>query len=399
MEELKKMIETLQAAFAEFKRLNDERIKQLETKGSVDPLLEKSVDKANTDITRLEGEVKAMQTAMARRGTEGSEKSESEKARELQTKAFNKLVRKGEDRLSPEEMKTLSTVNDAEGGYLVPEQMESGIIRSAAQVNAVRGLVNVRQISQGNSLEQLRRTAGVTGAWAAELASNPSAETPNLGMLKIEAEEMRVLVKATPNLLEDAAFNVEGWIADEAGEAFGNLEGAAFLSGSGVGKPKGMLSYASGTGDNQVEQVVSGTAATIADSDGQANGLITMQHKLKAIYAGNAKWLMNRLTVGSVRKLKDAQKQYIWSPGLGGQPPTILGHQYIEDDSMPVEGAGNLVAVFGDFKKFYKVVDKIGIAITRDPYSSKPQIEFLFRKRTGGAVEIFEAAKILKCST
>lgn len=399
MDEIKKALEALQVAFNEFKSLNDQRLKQIESKGSADPVLEKSVEKANAEITRLEGEVKKMQTAMARTSTAEGSRDEKSVAAQARKESFAKLIRKGEGSLSPEELKTLSTVDDSQGGYFVPSEMAQEILRGLPAVNAFRGLASVRSISQGNTLEMPRRVSGVTGSWAAELASNPSATNPTTGLLRITAEEMRVLMKATPNMLEDAGFDIEGWLRDEAVEAFANLEGAAFITGNGVGKPMGIMSYASGTGDGQIEQVVSGSAATIADADGQANGLISMVHKLKAAYAKNAKFVLSRATVGSIRKLKDTNKQYIWQPGLGGNPPTILGYGYEEDDNVAVEAANALVVAFGDFKRAYQIVDKVGLAITRDPYSAKPLVEFLFRKRVGGQVMIHEAIKILKCST
>jgi HK97 family phage major capsid protein len=399
VEELKKLVEELQKAFSEFKSANDQRLKQIETKGHVDPVLDQKVDKANADISRIEQEMKAVQTAMNRKAATTTEKEDKSLEHRAQTAAFNKFVRKGEHSLSPEEVKLLSTQDDSNGGYLVDHEMEQGIIRSAQAVNAIRGLANVRTISKGSSLEERRRTAGVSATRVGETGSNPAASNPTFGMLKIDAPEMRFLGQATAAMLEDSAFNVEQMLADEAGEAFGNKEGAEFVSGNGVTQAQGFTTLASGTGDGQVEQVVSGTAATVADADGQANGLVTMQHSLKAVYAKNAAWVLNRQTTGSIRKMKDSQKNYIWSPGLAGNPPTILNLPYAEDDNMAVEGAGNLVIALADWKRAYKIVDRLGIAVTRDPFSSKPDVQFLFRKRVGGGVEIFEAIKLLKCST
>jgi HK97 family phage major capsid protein len=399
--ELKEMIESLQRAFEQFKQANDQRIKQVESKGHSDPLLEEKVNKANADISRLEGEIKGAMTAMSRMNA-GSVTADAdvEKAKmvEARKKAFDKLVRKGENTLSPDEMKTLSTNNDANGGYLVTPEVEAGIIRNLANINAVRGLANVRTLSRSNELQQRRRTAGISATWVGEGQGKPAATNPTYGMLRIMAQETEVDVVATAQMLEDSDFDVEGFLSLEAAEAFANAEGDAFLNGTGAAKPRGILTYAAGTADGQVEQVVSGTAATIADATGQANGIIDLVHKVKAAYAKNGKFLVNRLTTGSVRKLKDNNKQYIWAPGIGDHPPTILGYEYVEDDNMPVEGANNLVAVFGDFQKGYKIVDKKGFVIVRDPFSSKPDVEFLFRRRVGGDVEIFEALKILKCS-
>lgn len=399
MEELKKMLEQLARAHEEFKKANDERLAQIEKKGHADPIIEAKVNKANDDLDRLSKSVEEMKTAIARMTAVNTEpqttKEKSEREVVARKAAFEKMLRKGEQALTAEEFKTLSVSDDANGGYLVPVEMESEILRNLASQNAVRGLADIMTLSKGNVLEQPRRTAGITASWTAELAANPSATNPTFGMLRIPAEEMRVLVKATAQMLEDSAYNVDAFVQSEAVEAFANLEGDAFIDGNGVGKPKGVLSYPAGTSDGQVEQIVTGSAAAVT-----ADGLISLAYGLKAAYAKNATWIMNRATVKSIRKLKDSQGQYLWQPGLaGGSPATILDRPYVEDDNMPVEGANNLVAVLADFKKFYKIVDKAGLAITRDPYSSKPSVEFLFRRRVGGGVEIFEAGKILKCST
>jgi HK97 family phage major capsid protein len=425
VDELKKLLESLQRAFEEFKSANDQRIKQLEAKGHADPLLEQKVNKANDDIGRITAaieEVKAqkaaieeIKTALARPGMGSPALSgkEEEAQRVLQTKqAFVKALRYGRgslspeekamfsvSHLSPEERKILSVSDDPNGGYLIPVSIEQEILRNLANINAVRGLADVRQITVGNTFEQRRRTAGITATRTGERGANPASGNPTFGMLKIEAQEYRALCDATSQEIEDAAYDIEGLVQGEASEAFANAEGDDFLNGNGVNRPRGMLSYPTGTSDGQVEQVVSGTAAAIADTDGQSNGLLTMMYKLKAAYAKNGSFLLNRLTTGALRKLKDSQKNYIWQPGLGSEPPTVFGRPYYEDDNMPVEGANNLVIIFGDFKKFYKVVDKMGISVTRDPFTAKPDVQWLFRKRTGGDVSIFEAAKILKCST
>lgn len=411
--ELQKKIDELGSAFEQFKKSNDEALEQLKKNGAVDPVLKGAVDKANSDIDRickerdsLVKEIEGIKTAMNRPGFGAPAKTETEEKAShlaLQKKAFDKLLRKGEHALSPDEQKLLSVSDDSQGGYLVPREIEKTIIRNLANINVLRQLADVRQISVGNSFEQPRRTAGITATNSSETSSNPSAGNPTYGMLRIVAEEARALLKATPNMLEDPAFDIEAILNDEAVEAFSNLDGSNLMTGNGVGKPRGLMSYPSGTGDGQIEQIASGSAATIPDTDGGANGIVSMVFKLKAAYAKNAAFLLNRATTGSIRKLKDANKNYIWSPGygqgLGATPPTIMGYPYFEDDNVAVEGASNLVMAFGDFKRAYKVVDKIGIAVTRDPFSSKPNIEWLFRKRTGGAVEIFEAVKLLYCHT
>jgi HK97 family phage major capsid protein len=167
------------------------------------------------------------------------------------------------------------------------------------------------------------------------------------------------------------------------------------VSGNGVGKPEGFLTAAGVTGNN------SGSATTIADADGQANGLLTLKYGLKTAYARNAVWALNRTTMGSVRKLKDADKGYIWQPGIGaGAPNTIDGDPYVEVPDMPNEGAGLTPIAYGDFARGYTLVDRIQMEMLRDPYTQATggNVRFIFRRRLGGQVTLAEAIRKLTCA-
>ena len=141
---------------------------------------------------------------------------------------------------------------------------------------------------------------------------------------------------------------------------------------------------------------------TIADVNGQADGLLTLKYALKSGYARNAKWSLNRTTMGSVRKLKDNNRQYIWMPGLAqGQPNTIDGDPYVETPDMPNEGANTFPIAYGDFARAYTMVDRIVMSMLRDPFTqaTSGNIRFLFYRRIGGQVVLAEAIRKLKCST
>jgi HK97 family phage major capsid protein len=189
--------------------------------------------------------------------------------------------------------------------------------------------------------------------------------------------------------------NVEAWIAEKVSDKFARTEATSFISGNGVGKPRGILTYASGTSFNQVEQVVSGSAALLLP-----DGLISLVYALKAPYKVGAQFLMKRATVSAIRKFKDTTNQYLWQPSVqAGQPDSLLGFPIMEADDMEAVAANALAVAFGNFKAAYQIVDRIGIRTLRDPYSSKPYVEFYTTKRVGGGVKNFEAFKIQKCST
>jgi len=205
--------------------------------------------------------------------------------------------------------------------------------------------------------------------------------------------------KASQKLLDDAFVNVEAWLAEKVGEKFARTEATAFVSGDGVNKPRGILTYTAGDGFEMIEQIVSGAAADISAAN-TADGLINLVMSLKAPYKAGAAFLMERATVKAVRKLKDTQGQYFWQPSLtAGNPDMIMGFPVYEADDMETIGANALPIAFGNFKVGYQIVDRFGIRTLRDPYSAKPYVEFYTTKRVGGGVKNFEAIKLLKCST
>ena len=244
--------------------------------------------------------------------------------------------------------------------------------------------------------KQTGGTGQFAAVWVAEQGTRSETTGLAYGLHEIPTHELYALVDISQQMLEDTAFDMEEEIRMESVEQFSVAEGAAVVSGTGVGKPEGFMTNA------DVSSTNSGSAATIADSDGQANGLITLKHAIKTAYARNAKWALNRTTLGSVRKLKDADKNYIWMPGIqNGAPNTIDGDPYVEVPDMPSEGSNTYPIAYGDFTRAYVLVDRIQMALLRDPYTqaTSGNIRFIMRKRLGGQVVLAEAIRKLKCST
>jgi HK97 family phage major capsid protein len=199
-------------------------------------------------------------------------------------------------------------------------------------------------------------------------------------------------ILATQKLLEDSSINIENWIATKTGERFGRLEGAAFITGDGIGKPRGILTYANGTAWGQIEQVNMGAAAALT-----ADGFIDVKYRLREYYIERASaWLMNRTTVAAAMKLKDGAGDYIWKPSLIASDPisSILGIPVRMSTTMPAVAANALSVALGDWRSAYMIVDRLGITVQRDPYTSKPFVEFYIRKRCGADVLNFDALKI-----
>jgi HK97 family phage major capsid protein len=203
-------------------------------------------------------------------------------------------------------------------------------------------------------------------------------------------------------MLDDASMNVESWLADEVAVEFSEQEGDALINGNGVAKPRGILSYDMVANASyawgKTGFIKTGAAADFATT-APADNLIDLIHSLKRGYRQNGSFVLNDLTVAKIRKFKDVDGQYLWQPSLQlGQPSTLLGYPAETDDNMPDVGAGTFPVAFGDFKRAYLVIDRIGIRVLRDPFTSKPNVLFYTTKRVGGGIQNFEAIKFLKCA-
>lgn len=423
--ELATAITPVMTAFEEFKKTNDARLSEIEKKGVADPVtvdklakIETSLgnyENINQKLTTLGNQQKAMQDVIDRTEIilgrlpklDGGRRTDSE----VKTMANDwaiAVVRAnavGVVNLSADEQKVLSDVTaefkalnigtDTAGGYLAPVEYVREIIKGVTELSPARSIVRVRQTA-GKGIQIPKRT----GQFAARRVGEQETKTETTGLAygleELNAPEMYALIDISNQMLEDSAFDMEAEIREEASEQFAVKEGQEVVSGTGVGQCEGYLTNGS-IGEN-----TSGTAATIADVDGQANGLITLFHSLKTAYSKNASWTLNRVTLGSVRKLKDAQKQYVWMPGIAqGIPNSILGAPYVEMPDMPNEGAGTYPIAFGDFRRGYTLVDRIAMEMLRDPYTQATggNIRFIFRRRVGGQVTLAEAIRKLKCST
>jgi HK97 family phage major capsid protein len=386
--EIEKKIDAVASSFEEFKKLNDKQLAEIKAKGFASAETVEKVEKANAEITLLSDQVKAMQTAMNRKTVGASDEVATGSSPELR-KAFNAYVRKGVDT----EFKALSVQSDPDGGFLVMPEMASEIVKKVFESSPIRSIASVQSISS-DSLEMIQDTDEMASGWVGEVAARPATNTAQIKKIIIPVHELYANPLASQKLLDDANVNVEAWIAEKVAEKFGRDEATAFVVGNGVGKPRGFMDYAAGTGFGQIEQVVSGSAALLT-----ADGLISLFYALKAPYQANATWLMKRATVAAVRKFKDLQNQYLWQPSLQvGSPEMFLGRPLMQADDIAAEGANALAVAVGDFKAGYQIVDRFGIRVLRDPYSSKPYVAFYTTKRVGGDVKNFEAIKIGKCS-
>lgn len=385
---MEEKLQQLSEAFAEFKRQNDARIKEVETKGSASGERIAKVDQLNETISKLEGEIKSIQTAMNRSGQDGFNQNPQNEREEKHAKLIEAYLRKGANEL---ELKAMSVDSDEDGGYLVNPATSSEIIKKVYDSSPMRQLASVQTIST-DALEILEDLDEVGSGWVGETQSRNETGTPKLKKIVIPVHELFSQPKATQKLLDDAAVNIEAWLAEKVSEKFARDEATAFMTGDGVLKPKGILAYEAGTGFNQLEQIT--TAASLAIS---GDDLIDLVYALKGDYKNGAAFMAKREVIKTFRKLKDTQGRYLWEPGLNGAAQsTLLGHNVYEANDMQAMTANGLAVAFGNFKAGYQIVDRVGIRVIRDIYTAKPHVLFYTTKRVGGAVKNFEAIKLLK---
>ncbi len=394
IQDVKQVAEELGAKFDEFKQKNDKRVEALEAeKGK----LVEQVETLNEKLGQLDDMKSALEKELAgmkRPDGTGTKAASEHKA------AFMQFVRKGIDTgLGELQAKALQIGVDADGGYAVPEELDRNIIELLRDESPMRQVCN--QIFVGTpDYKRLANLGGAGSGWVGETAPRPETSTPTLAQISAVMGELYANPQATQTSLDDMFFDVEGWLNSEVGREFSEKEGAAFLLGDGANKPKGLLAYPFAVAGDKtrpygtLQRLVSGNAGAFS-----GDNLIDLVQAVKAGYRRAGTWMMNNLTVAYVRKLKDSEGNYLWRPGLEvGQPSSLLGYGITENEDMPDIAADANALAFGDFKRAYTIVDRIGTRVLRDPYTNKPYVGFYTTKRVGGMLVDSQAVKVLTLS-
>ncbi|WP_279477816.1 phage major capsid protein [Aureimonas sp. SK2] len=387
----------LMGAFEAFREANEERVAKLEKRMSADVLIGEKADRISKAMDEHERRLERLVLKGMRPPAGGGETASGEPSEHRS--AFEAYVRGGDEtRLRRLEEKAMSGLVGADGGFLVPAETETEIGRRLAAVSPIRGIASVRTVSSA----VLRKPFAVNGAqtgWVGQTDARPQTSAPELAELSFPTMELYAMPAATNALLDDAAVNIDAWIGEEVEQAFAAQEGAAFVTGDGVSKPKGFMTYPT------VEETAFawgsvGTVSTGANggflAGAAGDALIDLIYALKAGYRQNASFVMNRRTQSAVRKLKDGDGNYLWAPPSAvGARATLMGFPVVEAEAMPDIETGAKAIAFGDFGRFYLVVDRQGVRVLRDPYSAKPYVLFYTTKRVGGGIQDFDAAKLL----
>jgi HK97 family phage major capsid protein len=384
-------------AFEAFKDANDERLDRRDT----DVVLEEKLARIGATIDAQARRIDEI-TLKAARPALGQESNVARvRAGAPEHKAaFDAYVRTGEaGGLRALEVKAMSIGSNADGGYLVPPEIEATIGQRLTAISPIRGIAGQRTISS-NIYKKPFMTAGPAVGWVGETDARTQTASPTLDELSFPAMELYAMPAATANLLEDSAVNIDQWIAQEVEQVFAAQEGTAFVTGDGNNKPKGFLSYTAVDNGSwswgNIGYVASGAAGAFAGSN-PSDALIDLVYAVKAGYRQNGMFVMNRKTQSALRKFKDTTGQYLWQPpAIAGGKASLMTFPVIEAEDMPDIAANSLSIAFGDFNRGYLVVDRAGVSVLRDPYTAKPYVLFYTTKRVGGGVQDFDAIKVMK---
>lgn len=430
MSDLKKVIEDQGTAFEEFKRVHKQLLEAKADGKSVTDLEAKleRINDAMSDFSQRKAELDAA-LALATRPAAEAKAAENVAAETSQFNlhrksfggrfiddvsqegygqykgAFWSFLRKGNlDALSDVERKALVAGTDADGGYLLPPPTVGAIVRKLFEISPMRQFATVQPVST-DALEGMNDLDEASAGWVGELGTRNDTNTPTVGKYRLEAHEMYAMPKASQKLLDDAAVDVEAWLANKVSDKFARVENTAFFSGTGVGQPRGFTTYpTAATADasrawGTLEHVKTGANGDFAGSS-PADPLFDLIAAFKTAKLSGARWLTNRAVVAKIRKFKEATTNaYMWQPGLtAGQPDMLLGFPVSIAQEMPALATGSLSLALGNFRDAYLILDRIGIRTLRDPYTDKPYIKFYSTKRVGGGVVDFEALKFMQFS-
>lgn len=427
--ELKTKLDEMGRAWTDFQDAHKTLKKEIETLGTKDAVLEEHIKKASEKVAEIHAELTSkfedIATKLNRISTVDPDEEKSERKAKKQAKKFarmalslkgqlrgsaevtpemvkefeycssekfaNLYIRKGKEFFGPEEQKALSVGTDLDGGFFVRPVWSNRIITKIFESSPIRQLATVETVT-GPELKYPTDVGEADCGWVAETQSRAVTATPPVQEKSIVAHELYALPKATQSILEDAGVDVEAWLMDKVANKFARTEATAFVTGDGVGKPRGILTYPNGQQWGQIQQVGTGTSGQFT-----VTGLTNMIGQLKEVYHANARWLFRRESIPSIMLLQDGAGRYIFQPifTLGYNNTPLLGYPITYAHDLPLSGAGAMAGVFGDLRAAYTIVDRLGITMLRDPYLYKPFIGFYTRKRVGGDVLNFEAYKIL----
>jgi HK97 family phage major capsid protein len=356
-------------------------------------------DKAEADIAALRGDVDEVKSrldkvarAASRPAIGGAQASDGP-----EVKGFvDGYLRRGRE----VELKSISGVNPADGGYAVPRRIDAMIATQLLDTSPIRAIAQVVQTGTAG-YRKLVATGGTASGWVSETAPRPETASTKFAEIAPPSGDLYANPAASQAMLDDAAFDIETWLANEIALEFARAEGSAFVNGTGTNQPEGFLTAPKATAEDGVRTF--GTLQYLGSGNATGLGtaldakLIDLIHSLKSGHRQGACFVMNSTTLASVRKLKTADGAFLWQPGLvEGQPDRLLGYPVIEAEDMPDVAGGAFPIAFGNFRQGYLIAEHSATRVLRDPFTNKPFVHFYATKRIGGKVLDSNAIKLLK---
>lgn len=349
--------------------------------------MESSLDKLGTQIASYE---KLEQVEAAARESRDSNyrpepdpitgntpKKDFRSSEEYRDAFIDGFARLGKNGMNAQHTNALQVGTDSEGGYIVPEEFETMIIKILSLGNPIRSAARVIRTSSDRNIPV--ETDDGSFGWIAEEGSY-SEDDPAFGRVVLGAHKGGGIIKVSEELLQDAFFDLGAYISELSARRFEALEDAAFGNGNGSAKPTGLFATAAVAGTN-LGGFQGATSATAAIT---GNDLIDTFHALGRPYRSRASWVTSDTLIKMIRKLKDSDGQYIWQPGLtADQPDRILGRPVIVTEGFPTVAPAAKSIMLGDLQQYW-IVDRIGMVLQRlnELYAANGQIGFKVHKRT-----------------
>ena len=383
-------IAELAVAFEAFKKVHTDQLEEIKA-GKTDVLTTEKLEKVNASLDEITSALDDQAKQIAAVKLNGNTPGDIQPTNPEYVTAFKAHMRRGDITAA------MSVGSAADGGYLAPVEWDRTITDKLKQRSPIRENARVIQISTPGFSKVFND--GVIGSgWVGETAARPATATPGLTSLAYSIGELYANPQITQTALDDVAIDLEKWLADEVQGEFSIQENIAFLSGNGTNKPNGILTYVTGAANAAAHPFGAITGTTVAGAAAiTTDEVIDLVYSLPSERNGNAKFYLNRTSLGKLRKLKDGQGNYIWQPTfVAGEPSTLAGYPVIEVAGMPNMTTGLVSVLFGDMEATYLVIDRIGIRVLRDPFTNKPYVGFYTTKRVGGGLLNPEYMRFIK---